>query len=137
MRSDLTLDDVADLVASPVVATLATYRADGSVLLSPVWYELREGTFRVWTGGWDEGKVRHLRADPRAGLVIPEQTPPWRGIEVAGHVELTEEDFAGSRDRTAERYQGASSVTGLARAFPGGVVIRIHPDRLRIWSVDD
>jgi PPOX class probable F420-dependent enzyme len=137
MRTDLTLDDVADLVASPIVATLATYRRDGSILLSPVWYELREGTFRIWTGGWDEGKVSHLRADPRASLVIPEQTPPWRGVEAAGPVELTEDDFAGTRDRTAERYQGAETVAGLARTVPTGVIIRLHPERLRIWSIDD
>lgn len=34
MRTNLTLDDLGDLLEQPIVAVLATYRADGSAMLA-------------------------------------------------------------------------------------------------------
>ncbi len=48
MRTNLTLDELGDLLDQPIVAVLATYRADGSAMLSPVWFEWRDGGFNVW-----------------------------------------------------------------------------------------
>ena len=42
---DLQLSDLADFLALPRVAVLATYRHDGTVLLSPVWHTWRDGGF--------------------------------------------------------------------------------------------
>ena len=75
----LTLADIGDLLDQPIVAVLATYRRDGTVLLSPVWFEHRDGLFQVWCGSIDEGKVRHVLHDPRASLVIAEQTVALAG----------------------------------------------------------
>ena len=47
MRRDLPLADLADFLVLPLVAVLATYRKDGSVLLSPVWHQWRDGGFDV------------------------------------------------------------------------------------------
>jgi hypothetical protein len=41
VRKGLTVEDLGDLVQLPLLAVLATYRADGTVLLSPVWHEYR------------------------------------------------------------------------------------------------
>jgi hypothetical protein len=43
MRKDLGPQDLGDLLEQPLVAVLATYRADGTALLSPVWHEWRDG----------------------------------------------------------------------------------------------
>jgi hypothetical protein len=61
------------------VAVLATHRTDGSVLLSLVWHEWRGGGFHVWTGP-DDVKVRHLRRDPRAAILVAESLFPMRSI---------------------------------------------------------
>jgi hypothetical protein len=45
------------------VAVLATLRIDGSVLLSPVYHEWRDGGFNVWVEQQNV-KARHLRRDP-------------------------------------------------------------------------
>src|SRR3954471_12268808 len=81
MRKHLTIEDLGDLVALPLLAVLATYRRDGSVLLSPVWHEWRNGGFQVVTHSSD-GKAAHLRRDPRASIVVCEHTPPYRGVEL-------------------------------------------------------
>ena len=66
MRTGLTIEDLGDLLELPLLAILATYRTDGTVMLSPVWHEWRDGGFNVWAGGSNEGKVRHLqRGSPR------------------------------------------------------------------------
>jgi hypothetical protein len=56
MRRDLTMDDLGDLAELRLLAVLATYRPDGTVLLSPVWHEWRDGGFRLEPGdlrAWD------------------------------------------------------------------------------------
>ena len=50
MRTNLSLEDLAGFLSEPHVAILATTRKDGTVLLSPVWHEWRDGGFNVWTG---------------------------------------------------------------------------------------
>lgn len=75
MRRDLTMDDLGDLVELRLLRVLATYRRDGTVLLSPVWHEWRDGGFQVVTGSQDV-KAAHLRRDPRASIVVCEHARP-------------------------------------------------------------
>jgi len=82
MRRNLAIDDLGDLVALRLLAVLSTYRHDGTVLLSPVWHEWRDGGFSVVTGSRDV-KAAHLRRDPRASIVVCEHTPPYRGSRCA------------------------------------------------------
>jgi len=136
MPMGLTLDDIGDLLDLPIVAVLATYRKDGSVLLSPVWFEYRDGAFSIWCGSIEEGKVRHLLHDPRASLVIAEQTVPWRGVEVVGRATVSSDDFRGVLLRTAERYEGSDAPPRFDASYPvDGVVLRITPDKLRVWDL--
>jgi hypothetical protein len=78
MRKQLAVSDLGDLLERPLLAVLATYRRDGSVLLSPVWHEWRDGGFGVVTRSVD-GKAKHLRRDPRASIVVCEHALPYRG----------------------------------------------------------
>jgi len=69
MRRELIMDDLGDLAELRLLAVMATYRRDGTVLLSPVWHEWRDGGFQVVTGS-DDVKAAHLRRDPRASIVV-------------------------------------------------------------------
>ena len=81
MRTDLRVEELDGFLDEPLVAVLATLRKDGSVLLSPVWHEWRDGGFNVWTGA-DDVKARHLQRDPRASILVAESRHPLRGVEV-------------------------------------------------------
>ena len=81
MRQNLSIEELGDLVELPLLAVLATYRRDGSVLLSPVWHEWRDGGFQVVSRAAD-GKAKHLRRDPRASIVVAEHSRPYRGVEL-------------------------------------------------------
>ena len=138
MRTGLSVDDLGDLLELPILAVLATYRRDGTVMLSPVWHEWRDGGFNIWSGGVSEGKVRHLERDPRASIVVAEQAMPYRGIDASGRATLSLEGFHDVVRRTAARYMSPAEADALAADYPEPrPVIRLVPDRLRAWDFND
>jgi len=135
MRKGLSPDDLDGLLARPLVAVLATYRDNGNVLLSPVWHRWRDGGFDVVTRG-DDVKVRHLRDDPRASIVVFEHEPPYRGIEVGGRVVLGRANADVVRD-IAVRYLGGEEGGAYADQGYDDTLIRLEPGRLRAWDFAD
>jgi hypothetical protein len=104
------------------------------VLLSPVWHRWRDGGFDVATGSGDV-KVRQLRRNPRAGIVVYEHVPPYRGIEVRGEARLQE---AGDAVRQiAVRYLGERDGNTYADSAGDDTLIRLEPGRLRAWDFAD
>jgi PPOX class probable F420-dependent enzyme len=137
MRKGLKIEDLGDFLQQPRVAVLATLREDGSVLLSPVWHEWRDGGFNIWAETYNV-KARHLRRDPRATIVVAESDPPQRGVEVRGTARFVEEDVTETARRIAARYVGEEDATEEAEARRGSdVIIRIEPGAMRIWDFAD
>ncbi len=136
MRRDLTMDDLGDLVELRLLAVLATYRRDGTVLLSPVWHEWRDGGFQVVTGSRDV-KAAQLRRDPRASIVVCEHTPPYRGVEVRCHARLATAATGGAVRRIASRYLGAEAGAAYAESAGDDLLIRLEPGDLRAWDFAD
>ena len=135
MRKSLGPDDLDGLLELPLVAVLATYRANGDVLLSPVWHRWRDGGFDVVTRG-DDVKVRHLGGDPRASILVYEHEPPYRGIEVRGRAVLGRAHDDVVRD-IAVRYLGDEAGGAYADRGSDDTLIRLEPGRLRAWDFAD
>jgi len=136
VRKGLSPTDLGDLLEQPVLAVLATYRRDGGALLSPVWHEWAEGAFLVATGS-NGVKARHVRHDPRAGIVVCEHAPPYRGIEVRGRAQLLTDGAADTARRIAIRYLGESEGAAKAEQYADDVLIRIEPGVVRAWDFGD
>jgi len=137
MRTDLAIEDLDGFLDEPVVGVLATIRQDGSVLLSPVWHEWRDGGFHVWSGPNDV-KTRHLRRDPRASIVVAESTDPLRGVEVRGTAEIVTDDAFETAVRIASRYLGPRKGEAYVRKVGGNdITIQLEPGELRIWDFAD
>jgi PPOX class probable F420-dependent enzyme len=137
MRKGLAVEDLGDLLELPLVAVLATYRTDGTVLLSPVWHEWRGGGFNVVVGT-DDVKARHLRQDPHASLVVFDDEPPYRGIELSARARLVTEDARNTNRRIAVRYLGEERGTAYADSVEGGeVIVRLEPGSVRAWDFAD
>ena len=116
---------------------MATYRVDGSVLLSPVWFRWTGTAFET-TVGAEDVKVRHVRRDPRVSFVVFEPWPPFRGLEARGLVEITTEAVGEARRSIAIRYAGLER--GTAYAAPRsheGYLFRLRPEHLRAWDFAD
>jgi hypothetical protein len=69
------IEGVRSLLEAPSPAVLATYRKDGSALVSPVWFRWSDGGFEVVIAKGDL-KLRHLARDPRCVLVVFEVVRP-------------------------------------------------------------
>ncbi len=137
MRTNLTVEDLDSFLDEPHVAVLATLRKDGSVLLSPVWHEWRNGGFNVWVGAHDV-KVRHLRRDPRASIVVAESQHPLRGIEVRGVARIVEDGAVETAVRIASRYIGSEKGAAYVGSAGGeDVIVRLESGDLRVWDFAD
>jgi PPOX class probable F420-dependent enzyme len=136
MRRDLPLADLADFLALPLVAVLATYRKDGSVLLSPVWHKWRDGGFDVVSAP-DDIKVRHLRRDPRASILVYGNDLPYCGVEIRTTAQLLEIDRAEVVREMSIRYLGREAGEAYAAESADSVLIRLEPGNVRTWDFAD
>ena len=136
MRTNLSIEELGGFLEEPVVAVLATLRRDGSVLLSPVWHEWRDGGFNVWTGA-DDVKGRHLRHDPRASILVAESEHPLRGVEVRGVARVIEDGAHETAVRIASRYIGDEKGAAYVGLAGREVTVRLEPGHLRVWDFAD
>ncbi len=136
MRKGLAMDELGDLTELRLLAVLATYRRDGTVLLSPVWHEWRDGGFNVVTGSRDV-KAAHLRRDPRASIVVCEHVPPYRGIELQCLARLGNAAVGAAVHRIASRYLGRDAGAAYAETAVDDLLIRLEPGHVRAWDFAD
>ena len=139
MRTNLTIDDLGDLLELPILATLATHRKDGRILLSPVWHEWADGGFSISIWAQDV-KAKNLARDPRATIIVAENGLPYRGVEVSG--EATVEavpDLMPLVRRLAQRYMGEEAGLAYAETFADDALklVRLTPGVVRAWDFRD
>jgi len=135
MRKGLRPEELGDLLERPLLAVLVTRRANGELLLSPVWHEWSDGGFSVFTDETDV-KVRHLERDPRAAIEVFESELPYRGIEVRCEATIDRSPDPDVLRRIGSRYVTADQVE--AYVDDHSVLIRLVPGELRTWDfVDD
>ena len=97
---------VQKLAAMPILVTIATKRADGSVQLNPVWFELRDGfiwlnsnTSRTWP--------KNLQRDRAVTMLLVDPKVPDRYAQIHGRlVSLIPDPQHEFIDRLAGRYTG-------------------------------
>jgi PPOX class probable F420-dependent enzyme len=97
---------VQKLAALPILVTVATRRADGSVQLNPVWFELKDGfiwlnsnTSRTWP--------KNLQRDRDVTLLLVDPKVPDRYAQIRGRlVSLIPDPEHEVIDHLAERYTG-------------------------------
>jgi PPOX class probable F420-dependent enzyme len=136
MRRGLRPEDLGDLLERPLLATLATRRIDGSVLLSPVWHEWRDGAFFVVVDAGD-GKLRHIECDPRVTILVAEPEPPYRGIEISSTAEASALPDGSMIRRIGRRYIGDAIDDLYAADDDSGIGLRIAPGDVRAWDFAD
>jgi PPOX class probable F420-dependent enzyme len=140
MRKNLQPEELGDLLSQPRVAILATQIADGSTLLAPVWHEWIDGGFTIVIDGSD-AKMRNVRRNRRVSVVVAEDDPPYRGIEVRGEARFVESAAGPTLRRLAERYLGTRDFEAYLERMrewtADAKVIRLEPGDLRAWDFAD
>ncbi|HYN49253.1 MAG TPA: hypothetical protein VER83_10330, partial [Candidatus Nanopelagicales bacterium] len=81
-------------------------------------------------------KLAQIRRAPRVSILVADNKPPYRGIEVRAAASLSAEPFAATMRRLALRYLGPGG-DDLYPDTVTGVVVRIVPGRMRCWDFAD
>lgn len=124
-----------------IPALMGTVRRDGSVQLTPVWFEYRDGFFWL-NGGPGRDWLRHIRRDPqrRVTLLLIDPKNMWRWAQIQGRVvAVTEEGARDHIDRLSQRYLGRA----YARRGDERVIVKVEPLRITgrdaggTWQADE
>ena len=138
--SDVLADPlVRELLAARLVGVLSTLEGDGTVHAIPLWYA-EDGDAIVFATGSASRKVRNLRRDPRATLVLHDSRPGFEvcGASIRGRVELVEGDAAAPLvERVHRRYvTSAGELLPAAAEFLGSddLAMRLVPEAAFTWD---
>jgi PPOX class probable F420-dependent enzyme len=112
--------------AEPLPIIIGTTRRDGSVQMTPLWYEFRDG--QIWlNGGPKRDWFKHLQRDRRVSLLLADPKNMFRWAQIEGH--LADTTFEGADDHIdhlSQRYFG--------RPYPAPkverMIVRINPERV-------
>ncbi|MGI8559588.1 MAG: pyridoxamine 5'-phosphate oxidase family protein [Solirubrobacteraceae bacterium] len=135
MRTNMPIKELGNALQQPWLATLATHRKDGTMLLSPVWFEWNGQEFQVGLVK-DDWKERHIRRNPQVGLCIAEEaTFPGRVCEAWGEATVELDSGGAAMRRIASRYLGDAMADEWVQQFADlnfdWQLMRLVPTRLR------
>ncbi len=124
---------LARLAAGVRTGKLATVAADGAPTVVPIWFAVDEEEL-VFTTWHESAKARNLRRDPRAALVVDDETFPFGFVLVRGPVTIEESapDMLAWSTRIAARYvpAGRESEFGERNAVAGEWLCRLRAERI-------
>ena len=123
------------LLETPSAAVLAVYRADGTILMTPVWFRADDEWIEIVIAEGD-AKLERLWADPRCVFMAFETVPPFRGMRVEANAALSADGVQAARLAIASRYLGAQKGQQYVeqRTKPG-VVVRLPLSSARTWDL--
>jgi PPOX class probable F420-dependent enzyme len=122
-------DKARQLLARPVLATLATVAPDGGPQVTPLWIEVDGDDLLVNTAR-GRAKARNLERDKRVAVSVIDPEDPYNVVMVRGTVvEITTDGADAHIDHMAKKYLG---VDEYPMRQPGEVrlKIRIRTDRI-------
>lgn len=93
-----------DLLERPLYGALATVGRHDTAQVSPMWFELIDGTIR-FTHTTKRAKYRNLQRNPSMSLTVFDPENPYRHIEVRGRLaEALPDPTGGFYQRLSRRY---------------------------------
>jgi PPOX class probable F420-dependent enzyme len=129
-----------DMLGERLIAKLATYNADGTIHLVPMWFGWEGGAVLMPTSGRSR-KASNLQRDPRAAVMIDDSRGGLdvRGITMAGSVDI----ISGSEAREANRRIHLKYLTDEGLALPevsealasDDVTLCFRPDHGASWDL--
>ncbi|MFC4942104.1 PPOX class F420-dependent oxidoreductase [Pseudonocardia sp. GCM10023141] len=116
----------ADLLERPLIAHLATVRADGAPQANPMWFGW-DGEFVRFTNTRKRRKFQNVSTEPRVAVSINDPERPYRYLEVRGTVVRIEDDpEATFFMELAERY--GLELDGPPADAPDRVIFVVRPE---------
>ena len=130
-----------EFLASRRLAVLSTNRKSGSPVSLPLWYGWDGQTLRMFSMR-DTAKVRRLRRDPRASVLISNVFgEPVRWVQLEGTVTIHDHSGLATAEHLLARYLGdldSSSGRAALKVFRtvGALLVelRLIPERIRTYA---
>ena len=97
--------ELAPVLESTAVAFVSTIGPNGEPQTTPLWFLWRDGALRFSLVGGRQ-KLRNLRRDPRASVVIVDPAEPTYYIELRGSVDLVADPDLELERAVAIKYRG-------------------------------
>ena len=98
-----------ELIARPVLASLATLNPDGSPQITPLWIDL-DGDDVVFNTAKGRVKARNLEKDSRVAVSVVDPDDAYNVVALRGTVtDVTTEGADAHIDSLAKKYLGADS----------------------------
>ena len=121
------------LLNSARTASLATVRPDGRPHVAPIWFDL-DGDAVVFTTWHASVKARNINNDPRVGLCVDNEEPPFAFVLIEGEAEVRENDpdLRYWATRIAGRYTGEELAEsyGERNSVKGELLLRVRPTKV-------
>jgi len=141
LRGDAILRDplIREFVDARLIAILSTLEADGSIHGVPLWYAV-DGDALVFATGSASRKVRNVKRDPRATVVLHDSRPGMEicGASIRGTVEVVEGDAAAPLiERVHRRYltdAGSRLPEVIEFLVFDDVALRFRPEAAVTWD---
>jgi PPOX class probable F420-dependent enzyme len=118
--------DLAYLLTSDVVATVAAQRGDGTIAQYQMWVDY-DGENVLVSSAVGSRKAANWARDPNVTVSVVDHADPWRFLVIRGRVVETKPDTGLEHiDRTSMRYVGAP----YRRRNLQREIFRIEPDHV-------
>ena len=118
--------DLLDLLERPLYAHLATTRPDGTVQVSPMWFDW-DGERLRFSITTTRQKYRNVQSHPHVAASISDPDNPYRFLEVRGVVEEIEPDPAAEGFMRINNRYGRPFSEQAPPDAPDRVVIVVRP----------
>ena len=105
-------DEINTFLARPLIARLATVRANGTPQIVPMWFLYEDGVMYMSTRTY-AAKVKHFKKNPHVAVVVDEMVAPMKNkvVTIEGTVEVLN---TGVKEMTTKIYHKYMGVEGSA-----------------------
>ena len=101
----MTQSEMEEFLKRPLVVSFTTIRPDGSLQISPIWFEYDNGKFYCWTYSLTV-KVPNVRNNPQVALCIAIHDEPYKYVIAEGGCEIVREGVKETAYSISTRYWG-------------------------------
>jgi len=130
----MTKEEMQAFLARPIIARLATVRANGTPQIVPMWFLYEDGVMYMSTRTY-AAKVKHLQKNPRVAVVVDVMEAPLKNkvVTLEGTVEV---QTTGVKEVTTKIYhkymgtEGAATPAAQQSINAPRVILKITPKKI-------